>query len=296
MGMTMKRARFLPDTFWSGLDRLNYWIWFPSLIFHALATSDAVLDGTLRVALTVWTSLSLVALLAFVVRRWLGPDGPAFTSSFQGAIRFNSYVAFLVLPALFPGSEATTALLVACTVPLVNVYCVGVLARFAGATRPSPRSFATALAGNPLIVASVGGIVVHALGLPLGPVGSVLETLGRASLAAGLLSVGVSLTFSTVRASLGSIVGSTLLKFVALPAFAAVVGAAMGVEASVLALIVTFHALPTASSSYVLARAMGGDHARMAAILATQTVAALAWLPFAFPLAHVAAGTLSALR
>lgn len=293
MGMVLQRTRFLPATFWSGLDRINYWIWFPSLIFHALATSDAQLAGAGRVAATIWASLTIVAALTLVARTVLAHDGPAFTSAFQGAIRFNSYVAFLVVPALFPGSEATTALLVACTVPLVNVFCVGVLARFAGATRPTVRSVALALAGNPLIVASVGGVIVHQLGVPLGPVGTVLETLGRASLAAGLLSVGVTLTFRSVRASLREIVGSTVLKFTALPAVAAVVGTLLGVDASTLALIVTFQALPTASSAYVLARAMGGDHERMAAILAMQTVAALVWLPIAFQVATLVTGTMS---
>jgi malonate transporter len=53
----------------------------------------------------------------------------------------------------------------------------------------------------------------------------------------------------------------------------------LGLDASVLAMLVLFHGQPTSTSSYVLARQMGGGHELMAAILTTHTLAAIVTIP-----------------
>ena len=63
------------------------------------------------------------------------------------------------------------------------------------------------------------------------------------------------------------------------PAVALGLGLLLGLEASVLAMLVLFHSQPTSTSSYVLARQMGGDHELMAAILTTHTVLAIFTIP-----------------
>jgi malonate transporter len=44
-------------------------------------------------------------------------------------------------------------------------------------------------------------------------------------------------------------------------------------------MLVLFHSQPTSTSSYVLARQMGGDHELMAGILTTQTLLAIVTIP-----------------
>jgi predicted permease len=284
LGFGLRRAAFLPGTFWAGLDRLNYWVLFPALIFVSLAEAQPGLQGA-RVVAVVWGSLALVALAALGLRRVLAPDGPAFTSVFQGAVRFNSFAAFGAIPVLFPGSAAVIALLVAATVPLVNLMCVLVLARHASPTPLRGARLVRSVVANPLIVASLAGIVVQHLGWTLGPLAGTLHMLGDASLASGLLSVGATLAFGHVRRSWRPVVASTALKFAVLPGAALMLGTVAGLPAEVLAPVVVFQALPTASAAFVLARAMGGDERLMAGILAVQTVAAMAWLPLVFALA-----------
>ena len=65
----------------------------------------------------------------------------------------------------------------------------------------------------------------------------------------------------------------------ATPAIALALGLLLGLEASVLAMLVLFHSQPTSTSSYVLARQMGGDHELMAGILTTQTLLAIVTIP-----------------
>jgi len=283
LGFGLRRAEFLPDAVWAGLDRLNYWVLFPALIFVSLAQSQTGLDGG-RVVAVVWGSLTLLALLTLALRRGISSDGPAFTSVFQGAVRFNAFVAFATVPVLFPGSDALVALLVAATVPLANVLCVVVLARYASHTQLRGRRLAVSIATNPLIIASLAGIAVQQLGWSLGPVTTSLRLLGDASLACGLLSVGATLALARLQHDVRTLASATALKFVALPVLAYALARTTGLPSEVLAPVVVFHALPTASASFVLARAMGGDERLMAGILALQTVAAMAWLPMVFAL------------
>jgi malonate transporter and related proteins len=278
-GFVLRRTRFLPEPFWPGLDRLNYWLLFPALIFVSLATAGPGLAEAGAVVFVTWGSLAVAAVLALLLRRPLGSDGPAFSSVFQGAVRFNAFVAFAALPVLFPGSAGLTALLVGLTVPVVNVACVLVLARFASRVPLRGGRLLRSVVTNPLVVASLLGAAVQALGWPLGPLGGALGTLGAASLACGLLSVGATLRFGRLRRDGRAIALASGLKFVVLPAAAWILAVATGLPAALVAPLVAFHALPTASASFVLARAMGGDEELMASTLTLQTVVALAWLP-----------------
>ncbi len=282
LGVALKRTGFLPDAFWPGLDRLNYWVLFPSLIFVSLATGGESLVGGERVALATWAGLAVVSILTLLVRTVVSKNGPAFTSVFQGAIRFNSYVAFLVVPVLYPGSDGLVALLVGLTVPVVNVLCVTVLARFGEGAALQWRTLLRSILSNPLILASLLGIFASLLNLQLGPFESALRVLGEAALAAGLLSVGATLKFRQMGTGLREIVASMVLKFVALPLVTAGVAIALELPTSVLAPLILFQSMPTASASYVLARAMRGDEQLMASILAVHTLAAIGWLPLVY--------------
>ncbi len=284
MGLVLRRSRFLPEPFWPGLDRLNYWVFFPSLIFVSLAGADQGLTGTGPVGLAVWGGLAVTGGVALSLGPHVVEDGPALTSVFQGGIRFNSYVAFIVLPTLFPGSDALTALMVALTVPVVNVACVVVLARHASSAPLRWRTLLTSVASNPLILASLLGVAAARLAVPLGPFEAALSTLGQASLASGLLSVGAILRFGTIRAGVRPIATSSALKAVLLPAATFAFATVLGLPPATTGPLILFQALPTAPASYVLATAMGGDGDLMAAILAVQTIAALAWLPLVFAL------------
>ena len=288
VGFALNRTRFLPATFWPGLDRLTYWVLFPSLIFVSLANAERGLAGAGRVAITIWGGIAIVSATGLLLRWRLAADGPSFTSVFQGAIRFNSYAAFLVVPVLFPGSAGLTALAVALTVPAVNVLCVSVLARYGAGARLDPWRLVLSIAGNPLIIASLLGIVASRIEIPLGSLEEALQILGRAALATGLLSVGASLRFRSVRAGWRQVLASMVLKFALLPLATAAIGVAVALPPALLAPLLLFQAMPTASSSFVLARAMGGDEALMASILAVHTLAALVWLPLAYAMLRAA--------
>ena len=127
-----------------------------------------------------------IALRASALRRYLSNflfhDPPrVFASAFQCSFRFNSYVGLAVAGALHgkPGIAAI-GLLMGFLVPLANIAAVAVLARH------SEGDWMKSLLGNPLILATAGGVAFSQAGLALpATLDNTLELLARASLAPG---------------------------------------------------------------------------------------------------------------
>ncbi len=277
------RSRGLPGAgFWPQAERLGYTVLLPSLLFHGMATARL---GRLPVELLVLTlvlATCAVGLAVVLLRPACRVDGPAFTSIFQGSVRFNTYVGIPLASGLF-GAEgvALAAICIAAVVPTVNALCVMVLTRH-GSARTSPAGMLGRLATNPLLLASLGGALAQGAGLSL-PAGiaATLKALGAAALPLGLLCVGAALDFRSARSWIAPVLSASAMKFVGMPMATLAVAAATGLHGPALAVALLFQTLPTASSAIVLARQLGGDAPLMAGIIAVQTVLAFAVLPVA---------------
>jgi hypothetical protein len=132
---------------------------------------------------------------------------------------------------------------------------------------------------NPLIEGCLTGIGLNlsGIGLPWGSA-AVLDILARAALPLGLLAVGAGLRLEGL-ARPGLLVTASSLKLLALPALAALLCAMVQPGRIETAVLITFAALPGASSAYILARQMGGDASLIAAIITVETALALVTLP-----------------
>lgn len=280
LGMALRQRRFLAESFWPQAERLGYYVLLPSLFFHGLAMAHLEALPVRDLAVTLILSTLAVAALVMALRPLLGLDGPAFTSVFQGSVRFNNYVGVTLAAGLF-GTQgiALAAICNAAIVPTVNVLCVLVFARH-GSARLDGRGILKQLVSNPLVVASLGGIAFQLAGLRIPPgLDSAMRSLGGASLPLGLLCVGAALDFGTARRWAGPVASSSLMKFLAMPAATVLVALATGLNGQALTTALLFQALPTASSAYIMARQLGGDAPLMAGITAIQTVLAIVAIP-----------------
>ncbi len=122
-------------------------------------------------------------------------DGPAFTSIFQGATRWQTYVALSVSGSLFGNlGLALASVAMVAIVPLVNVFSVAVLAHYASPEKRSAASIVVTVASNPLIWACAIGLALNVTHIPLPRLWhEVADALGRSSLAIGLLVTGAGL-------------------------------------------------------------------------------------------------------
>ncbi|NCW33357.1 MAG: AEC family transporter, partial [Betaproteobacteria bacterium] len=142
------------------------------------------------------------------------------------------------------------------------------------------------LARNPLIIATLGGLLWRALDGPLPEiVQSSLSRLGQAALPLGLLCVGAALRWP--RAQQGISVGDrwlalglTSIKLIVMPAIAIVLCPLLGIHGLPGLLVVMYSALPTSPASYVLASRMGGDGLFVAQLISLSLLASAFTLPW----------------
>ena len=281
LGFLLRRTGFLEPGFWRSFERMVYFVLLPVLVFQVLADATVNSSVALRLSGAVALSILLLALLLVLARRRLGVTGPAFTSVFQGSVRFNSYVALAVIPAVFgKGGLELLAILIAVVVPLVNVLSVLMLALFAGGPSPTPWRVLRSIVTNPLIVASALGVAANLIlpGLP-STLDGALSVLSRAALPSGLMAVGAALVPGEFAGHARGLGVSLLARFALLPALSYGLGTLLQLPAEALGVLVLFQAQPTATSAYLLARQLGGDAELMASIITGQTLLAFGVLP-----------------
>lgn len=289
LGFILKRSLLRLETQWHGLERLTYYVLFPVLLVQTLVKADLGTVPVAGVGGALLLSLLLMSLLCLALQPLLARcavDGPAFTSIFQGATRWQTYVALAVSVNLYGDTGlALASVAMVAIIPLVNVLSVSVLAHYASPEKQSVRAIAMTVVRNPLIWACAIGLALNVLHLPLPRIWhEVADALGRSSLAIGLLVTGAGLQLAGMfRPSLAASV-AVFLKLVLMPVFAIALALWFGVTGSSLAIVAACSAVPTSASAYVLARQMGGDAPLLAQIITLQTILAAITMPIAIAL------------
>ena len=294
LGVVLKRTLMRLDTQWHGLERLTYYVLFPMLLIQTLVKADltkvpiAGVGGALMLSALLVSALCLAAWPLF---KRMDVDGPAFTSIFQGAIRWQTYVALSVARNLYGADGlALASVAMVAIIPMVNVFSVAVLAQYAATEKQSAGSIAMTVVKNPLIWACAIGLFVNVVHLPLPKIWhEVADALGSSSLAIGLLVTGAGLHLQgLLRPSLAAASG-VLFKLVLMPVLAIALGLWFGLSGTNLVIVAVASAVPTSPSAYVMARQMGGDAPLLAQIITLQTILAAITMPVAIAL--VAHGT-----
>lgn len=274
-GAWLRRQGFPAQSFWPQAERFTYYVLFPAMLVSKLATAEVGDEPLLPTLAAILFMLIGGSALLMLLRHRLADNGPAFTSVFQGGIRFNTYIGLACADALYGDAGLVlAAVTVAIMIPLINVLCVLAFHLVVHRGNLGPSSLARSLLGNPLILGCLVGILLNQSGVGLpGWSHQTLALLGSAALPIGLLAVGVALDLRALRGAGKELIASTLFRFGVMPLL--LVGLLQlwplaPLNAQVLLL---FSVLPTASSAYILARQLGGDTVLMANITTLQTLA-----------------------
>ena len=275
LGTAIRRWMHLSDHFWSGVEKLVYFILFPALLINAIVKTRLDLGSALPLLATAFAAMAGGMLLGIVPKLITRLPALTFASMFQCAYRFNSYIALAVAGMLFgsPGI-ATMGLVVGAAVPVVNLVSVWMLARHGevGLLREVAR--------NPLIWGTAAGFLLNLAGfVPPAPLQAFLGRLADASIALGLITVGAALRLDSTPGVRVFSAWLVLVKLLALPVVALLVGAQLGLSGLNYQIVVLFAALPTASSAYILAMRMGGDGKSVAWLISATTLGSMLTLP-----------------
>ena len=279
LGWAIARLKLFSESFWPELEKLTYYILFPALLIHRLANANFESLSLSDAAIPVITALAVTSLATFIWQFLFKADATDFTSVYQGAIRFNTYLALASVNAL-TGDEGLiiAAVVIAILIPMINLLCVSVFQIMLH--RQSSNPYWKTLATNPLILGCLIGIGLNLsqFELPL-VVMEWLGMLGKTALPLGLIAVGVGLKVRQMGHHWLSLISASAFKLIAMPLGFLLGAILLDANSLITEVLIIIAAQPTASSAYILARQLGGNTTLMANIISSQTLLAIFSIP-----------------
>jgi len=281
VGFSISRFTRLRRDVWAQIDAVVYYFLFPTLLFLSItktqidvgAASRFIVAGLLLAATTVALTYSQPHW------PWVGRhiDRRDHAASAQVGFRFNSFIAIGVVGTAM-GDEGMLLLgvLIGVCVPIFNMAAVYPMARH------GDLKLATQLKRNPLVWATTSGLVFNLMGLQIpGWLLPTLSQIGQAGLVLGLMAAGAGMTFMDLRRAKMLTTAVLGMRHIISPLVATGLAWILQLPTLEASVLITFSAVPTASSCYVLAASMGYNGGLVAAMVTFSTLAAALSLPWA---------------
>ncbi len=284
LGYYLRHSSLLDESAWRGLENLCYFVLFPVLLVKTLAVADIGSAEIVRFSgallFAIFTMTGLLLLLYPLLHRYFNVSRAAFSSLVQGATRWHGFIALSIVGLLLGDvGVAYLAVTMAVIIPPLNIINIIVLAHY-GEIENNLLQVLGKLLRNPFIIACALGAFLNITGLGLAPLlYNIADIIGSGALGLGLLAVGAGIHLSGIRDHRGLVVFGALLRLLGMPLLMLAGCLLFGVEGLPRTIAMLAGAVPTASSSFVLARQMGGDAPLMANLITLQVFAAVVTLP-----------------
>lgn len=282
LGFSLKRTGLVKSEFLIDLNRFIYYVALPALLFYKIATADffASFNEVLLVVLIV--SIVFTFLLSYGYGKYRKYSPSAQGAFCQGAFRGNlAYVGLAIIHSAYgEAGFAVAGILLGFLVPIMN--CLSVVALIL----PRKSEFQDDLGAsfwirqivsNPLIIASLAGVIWSFLELPLPEiVNRALGILTGMSLPLALIAIGASFSFKKLRGDLRVAALSSAIKIIMMPLFVGGVLFYFGVRGQELGIGVILAGTPTATAAYIMAQQMKSDAELSGSIIMLSTMFSLA--------------------
>ncbi len=285
VGFGLRRSGLVGEDHWAALDHLCYYVLFPAIIFKEIAAADFSHVPVWSMAFAMMLGISTMFAFLLMFQRQLIEslklNGAQFSSLFQGATRWHTFIALAIIPVYFGQSAlALGGLSAAAMTPLLNIVNVAVISVHGSGAKMAFRRVVMPILKNPFVISSLGGVVWKILHLPMPVMGvQVLDMIGKGALGLALLAVGAGLRIDQALSTKGPVLLATVLKLLVMPLFMALWLKVLGVSGEAAAVAILCGAVPTGSGAYVLAKQMGGDAPMVASILTLQVIFAAITIP-----------------
>lgn len=262
LGFLVKRIGLVNDGTVKQMNAAVFRVFLPTMLFKNVYSSSLsdVFNGKL-ILFALCCALGSILLLYLAVP-FLVKDNAKRGALIQGIFRSNFVIFGLPVAEALCGGGAVgvAAVVIAFVVPVYNVAAVITLEIFGG-KRGGLCKTLKGIAKNPLIIASVLGLLVNLSGLRFP---TVLETamgsVGSITTPLALFLLGASIRFSTVKGNAWHLLAGVLTKLILIPAVCLPLAAfVFGFRGAELAVLLAMLASPAAVSSFTMAVEMGGD-------------------------------------
>ncbi|MGW8311593.1 MAG: AEC family transporter [Desulfuromonadales bacterium] len=277
LGWFAGQKGFVPAEFQAPANRLTYYFAIPALIFRATSKASlgndfhgGVLFATLSAAALAYGTAWLYCRLRRVPP---GRCGGVIQTAAHGNLGFIG----LPFAYYFLGDAGLVkaGILSGFLMILQNVLSVSALQAFSPVQRDQSRikQILLKLLSNPVILSSLAGILVSALGISMPLViQRSIDMLGGLAPPMALLLIGASISFKTMSRHLRAVTVSVFIKLLMLPSIGLLLYQLLGLPPADFLPGLILLCCPTATIAYIFAKEMSGDVDYVVAAISSSTL------------------------
>lgn len=286
LGYIIKKRWITSEEFWRNLEKLSYFVLFPAVLFNYTSNADCGNKELIKLVLIITISTLTVSSALIYYQKKYNYDKVQFTSVFQGAIRYNSYIFFALSGALFSDKGLSIASVIAFyMIILTNVLSVLIFAKYIDHKNDDKSTNSTwilinMICTNPLIVSCFAGFCFNYLDIKL-YLGfkKTIQGLAESALAIGMINVGAGLRFVFIPNQFKNIALTSSIKLILIPILTYILSILLFVSGVERAMGVLYSCMPCATTAYILSRQLGGDPESMSSIIMFSTIASIVTIP-----------------
>ena len=201
LGYFMRRINLFDDSTVKKMNATVFKVFLPVLLYYNIYKTDV--ESTFNPKLCIFGALSIIFIyiVLFLTVPVFEKDNAKRSVIIQGIFRSNFVIFGLpVVTALYgDGNTGMTAVLIAVIIPIFNCLAVIVMEVFRGG-KINAKKILKKIAANPLIIASVLGIISVVCGFKMPPVfEKCVSDLSKVATPLSLVLLGASFTFSSIK-------------------------------------------------------------------------------------------------
>ncbi|HAM63030.1 MAG TPA: hypothetical protein DCP62_05080 [Erysipelotrichaceae bacterium] len=275
LGMSLRKIQLIPASAWGSVNKLVFNLFLPALLFTNVIQSDlrSTFDPVLILFCFLGVMTVILVSMATVKKFCVDPKRQAVIV--QGIFRSNfALFGIPVVAALYTDMSIMT-LLIGTLVPIINIAAVLVLDHYRH-RKTNLKDTLTTVFTNPLILATLSGLVVYLLRIPVPSfMVKTLTELSKVASPLALVTLGAMFEFSSLKSNAKAILSVVLCRLVLVPLPLIFIALSLGYREVALVSILALFASPTAVSSFSMTIAMDADHELAAQIIMASTLMAM---------------------
>ncbi|PCJ23851.1 MAG: permease [Rickettsiales bacterium] len=280
LGSVIRRKYLTSDEFWRGLEKLSFYILFPTVLFEYSLKVDLTSSEFFKLTVALIAANLTITIMLVIYQMKTDYDGVQFTSVFQGATRYNNYIFFAIGAALF--GESGLSIIATISPYLLILTSVTSIMSFThyvpnSAGKKTLRNnlvlMMKSIIASPIIIASVLGMSFNYFQIELNiGILNTIHSLASSALAIGILIVGAGIKLKLKPEHLKQVVLASSVKLILMPVVTFIALVALDITGPAKSIAILFSCLPCSSSSYILSRQLGGDPETMSSIITFTTI------------------------
>jgi malate permease and related proteins len=261
LGYTIRRIGLVDGNFFVQVNQLVYYVCLPLLLVYKIAGADFAASFNFHLVVGTSAAVACCFAIAYLYGKWRKFPPPVHGSFCQGSFRGNlAYIGLAIIFNAYGDSGLTRAgILLGFLVPVLNFFAILALV-LPHQQRASTRTLVKQIILNPLILASLAGILWSYFHLPMPTIlDRSLNIATGMTLPLALLSIGGSFSLEKLKGDVLKAALATAMKLIFLPLLTAAFLLLLNVSGLDFAIGLLMAGAPTAVATYIMACQMGGD-------------------------------------